>query len=1812
MTPGQALAGTLGAQSMHPILRLQRSIGNRALGQLLSPPPLVEAAEPDREQSDGPAVQRQCQSCTAAGDEEEQPVQRKVTDPVLASVLRTRSVQAKSSSSLLDGPSSAGVIPSESHGKPLETRARDMMESRLDADFSRVRIHTDAPAARAADSINAIAFTTGRDIYFGDGNYDANHAEGRHLLAHELTHTIQQSKGQTPTMLSRKVDGVVVGHPDDPLEREADAAADRAVPAPSDSKSTPTETPDVGGGESQPAKFEEAEKKAEPATEKQAPKPVDQAKADHKAEEKVAPAPQDALKPGDEGEPKKPGLDAQKPAKPEGKKQGASAQAVPEEARPKKPQVALAAAVPGGAEVTPEANLQAVPDTPEQAAGASAKTQPTPLPPPPEQEPAPLPAAGQAAEAPAEPAEPEAAEPAAEISENSEQTLENTEAAPPPPPAEAAQAETPKGSPPEVPGLEATPEPGAAAEGAPEAASESSTESASAPQAEAAPAPAPASESAAPTTAPETTSGSPSAHEAPTPAASATASAPAAPATETALPEVEVQQIESEATVAENAQGPAPESQSTEPETAPPPGSEIAPTAAAEASTPGQQGAPQQGGCDESPGDAAAPGGTEAAGAAGPCGGGGGGEVPDKPPPAAPDVSGADPTAAMGAMADLPPAQLQTALGGVTSAASKAVGQEKQKLAANPPQLERPSGVPAQRDPSVPVVPRGVPLPNDPKAVNRVPAGQSIPVKRPDPLPAPGPVPVQSAPTPKLPAEGELTDADSAKVTAAVDDLPTTDPALKVTAGAPPQLELAGDADPKRSDEQRAKLNESTGQAQTQGNQDVAAPMGENDIYPTVPKETLKADVRGEEGGPGVAGTLAACAKGGSAGLAAAKGKGQNGAGGEGGAGADQETLSIVAQEKKGDEIKASVAKAQADMNASRENKDQKVVAEKDKSQKEIDQLIENNSAQQKNERTNAREESLKLRTDWHKEQGGLTDAADKDATKATTDARTKVAVQEKSANSEATGQIEAGNKEANQARVDAENKAAVEKEKGKKKDSGGFFGWLSSKVKAFFDSIKSAIKGVFDAARKLVKAAIEKAKQLATAIIEKARQAVVAAIRAAGDVLIAIGDRVLAGFPALRDRFRKAVKERVNKAVETVNKLADALKKGVLKALDLLGAAIDAALGLLECAYMAAVDAVASVVEGAINLAKNLVQLFAVFAQLIKDIASDPGQWISNLGTAVVDGLKYCFWDAFKTAVKNWFNSKVEEVLGLPMQIFKLLFKGCIKMADIGKMAWEGLKAAIPMVLVQLLIEKLVAMIVPAAGAILTIIEGLRAAWGTVSRIIAAFTLFFAFLKAVKPGKASGKFATALAAAGVVVIDFVANWLLMRLRKPAGAIAGRLKALAQKIVAGLKKVFGVVKKGAKAAVGAVKRGIQAVGRGIKNVGRFVAKSKIGKAILRTMRRVGRAIAQSKVGRTVKNAIVKVKAGIAKVKQKAKQWWENRRKRTPEQMEAAKSKISSRLASLFERGVSRLRLILQLAIWRAWYGFHVLKLQGDHANPEAYAEASPGVILGRGQEFDRQQVLRVLYAIEGDLTKRLIGTTSTKGSALVLRPGEDPARLGAILAGRKRIPDYGAALPIRVFGEPISAAQATGATNVVIRSLGRYPDITKRLANEGFETGPELARTVTKTIKTGNGPKVIKDLIALQAVESGRIPLTNVTRPLATFALRQGLVTPAELFGTPGDERSRKFGKVEVGGGGIAPETQIGAVRAARRAKARGVEGEEFREGTQIHERSEEHLDRVFELVATVTQEMVFNDERHMARKAEQLVEVYIKSIGRR
>jgi hypothetical protein len=110
----------------------------------------------------------------------------------------------------------AVIARTRGDGRLLEPGQRERFGSRLGDDLGDVRLHTDSTADSLARSVDARAFAIGADVYFADGEYQPGSPSGDRLLAHELTHVVQQRGASTSGPLT-------VSQPGDAAEREADA-----------------------------------------------------------------------------------------------------------------------------------------------------------------------------------------------------------------------------------------------------------------------------------------------------------------------------------------------------------------------------------------------------------------------------------------------------------------------------------------------------------------------------------------------------------------------------------------------------------------------------------------------------------------------------------------------------------------------------------------------------------------------------------------------------------------------------------------------------------------------------------------------------------------------------------------------------------------------------------------------------------------------------------------------------------------------------------------------------------------------------------------------------------------------------------------------------------------------------------------------------------------------------------------------------------------------------------------------------------------------------------------------------------------------------------------------------------------------------------------------------------------------------------------------------------------------------------------------------------------------------------------------------
>lgn len=217
----------------HPFAHLQGTIGNRAVGRMIqakmhvSQPGdqlekeadqtadrVMRMPEPNVQQQ--PEEKKELRRQPAEEKEDNEKLQKKAEPPEPDDELQRAAAPAEEEKKLQaqsDGGQASTVSPQaqarlnhlRGNGRPLPESVRASFEPRFGYDFSHVRVHNDGQAADLAKSLKARAFTVGHDIAFGSGEYAPESATGQKLLAHELTHVIQQN-GETATLRNKGLD----------------------------------------------------------------------------------------------------------------------------------------------------------------------------------------------------------------------------------------------------------------------------------------------------------------------------------------------------------------------------------------------------------------------------------------------------------------------------------------------------------------------------------------------------------------------------------------------------------------------------------------------------------------------------------------------------------------------------------------------------------------------------------------------------------------------------------------------------------------------------------------------------------------------------------------------------------------------------------------------------------------------------------------------------------------------------------------------------------------------------------------------------------------------------------------------------------------------------------------------------------------------------------------------------------------------------------------------------------------------------------------------------------------------------------------------------------------------------------------------------------------------------------------------------------------------------------------------------------------------------------------------------------------------
>ncbi|TMU99249.1 hypothetical protein FGK60_16850 [Streptomyces sp. DASNCL29] len=598
------------------------------------------------------------------------------------------------------------------------------------------------------------------------------------------------------------------------------------------------------------------------------------------------------------------------------------------------------------------------------------------------------------------------------------------------------------------------------------------------------------------------------------------------------------------------------------------------------------------------------------------------------------------------------------------------------------------------------------------------------------------------------------------KLTDSINDLPSTDKELQgAKVGDAPKLPLKDDSDPERTDKQARLLDDRSAELHTSGRDDAGRPMGEDQIYPDVPKETLTAKVRGGK----------------------RQGGGEGGPAGTPGAGLPVEAVSAVAEHEQGPQIQHAFGQARQKMATARRTKETQARQDRRQYERDVRREVDANTKEQATARARGRTEIAQSRVNWRKEQDDKLTEIDGKKGKHFTKVRKDIKEKQDKTDGDVDQRTKDDQKKIDGQRIGAEKEVTQKRDEGKK-DSGNWFEKGLNWIKEQFNKLKKAIKDVFEKARNLVKGVIEDFKKQVFKLIDDARKWVIQQINDFADMLIRLGDELLKDYPAMQAKWRKTINGMRDAAIKKVNQAADKLKNIAGKLIDSFGGLLLAGLDLMEKGLLLAVDLAETVTVKAMEKGAALLKSLGEWKAIATDILSDPGGWLGKAKDAAVTGAKKYLFAEITAAVKEWFNQKIQQLIGIPMEMFQRLIKGGTSKEEMAKMAWDAALPQLPLIIGELIVTKVVAKLIPGAGWVMAVIDALKTAYDALSSILRAVGLFMNFLKAVKSGAAARPFARAVASGVVALLELIYQWLVSGVGKYLGKVARVLRGRAKKL----------------------------------------------------------------------------------------------------------------------------------------------------------------------------------------------------------------------------------------------------------------------------------------------------------------------------------------------------------------------------------------------------------------------------------------------
>lgn len=680
------------------------------------------------------------------------------------------------------------------------------------------------------------------------------------------------------------------------------------------------------------------------------------------------------------------------------------------------------------------------------------------------------------------------------------------------------------------------------------------------------------------------------------------------------------------------------------------------------------------------------------------------------------------------------------------------------------------------------------------------------------------------------------------------------------------------------------------------------------------------------------------------------------------------------------------------------------------------------------------------------------------------------------------------------------------------------------------------------------------------------------------------------------------------------------------------------------------------------VNFVKKLIDLLGKFLKLLTRITRmGVGSFISAALGQAKDGVQNHLWGALQEAFKQWVFSKIpflEPLLSLPPNWMEMMTALAVSLPDLFMQHLPEMLPAIGAAAMIWLATNLAAKLIPGAGAIMAIIDGIRAAIGLVQSLLSAAGAFFDFVMKVADGaNGAADFAAALArgiVAGLAaLLTFLGVDALIRrvggaIAKPFGRIFGKLKNL-------FKSRKNKKRDAKKDDRGREKREREKDRAGDDPNSRDARKraddradrDRRGKAKRRDDTRRRRADDDRR--RSTKDRKPDdPKKSKDKKNEKKKEDAREKEREARERLEKAVREIQPKFEAMIAKGASRIRIKIQLAIWRARYRLSQLSLEGG-TRPHLVAAVNPKITFSGALDPTYEDIFKMVLQIgraryqsakSAAREKAKAGSEGTEepdlGAALKadsdkemsLKPGDDPQSMAVAIREResKDVPkpkegETGAStMTFNIGEEGVSGIQKKGVTNVFIAGLGTYPEIQEKLASKGL-TDVALGQAIEKVLKTGEGDVDVKRLVTLMfGTESARSDIGMATAPLAATALTGDKMSSQAAFGSIAESDAGKSPQEQRGGGGLFPPSQAavttevegknkqvqpGFVASAKRAEQRADQPDKEFGKSKAQKGSDEVMRRTYEFIAKLVDGEVFKNMEGLQAHIRKLLDAF-------